>query len=159
MKRVCASTILGWLICLLIPTLIIASENTEETVAKKEIITRLENWSKDFNAKNIPGVCGLFANDLVASYPGTMDRNYEEMCRHLKQVLLPTNQILRYETPEIEQMIFAGDVVVVRLIWTLKIASKDQTSEEIIKEKGLDVFKRQKDGSWKIQISYAYPIR
>jgi len=135
-----------------------ALENTEESKAKLEIIGRLEKWSKDFNAKNIPEVCGLFAKDLVASYPGTADRNYDDMCRQFKEKLIRSDLILRYEVPEIEQVVFAGDIVVVRLIWTLKTSQKDQPSTEIIREKGLDVFKRQKDGVWKILISYAYPI-
>jgi ketosteroid isomerase-like protein len=44
----------------------------------------------------------------------------------------------------------SGDLAVVRLTWTLKVrnegASGDVTSEEV----GLDVFRRQPDGRWKI---------
>ena len=95
---------------------------------------------------------------LVASYPGTKDRNYREMCRSLDASLTGADKIFRYETPEIEQILIDGDLAVVRLVWTLKISFKNRTDTETIKEKGLDIFKRQPDGSWKIAISYAYPL-
>jgi len=122
---------------------------------REKIVNALQQWPEDFNAKNTQAVCALFAPDLIASYPGTQDRNYKEMCRHLTAVLSSTDKTYRYEAPKIEQVIIEGDLAVVRLIWTLQISTKKQT--EKITEKGLDVFKRQKDGSWKIAISYAYP--
>lgn len=118
--------------------------------SEQEINHLLQKWPQDFNAKNLEATCNLFSPDLIASYPGTPDRNYEAMCQTLKNAFEKT---LTYEAPIIEQIIIEGDLAVVRLIWTLK------ANEESVQEKGLDVFKRQKDGSWKIIISYAYPIR
>jgi ketosteroid isomerase-like protein len=57
--------------------------------------------------------------------------------------------------PEFWQAIFAFSIV--RLIWTSRMSDKSRSETTTIKEKGLDVFKRQGDGSWKIVISYAYP--
>lgn len=135
--------------------MIFSLENEAEAKSREEIIQLLQKWPKDFNAKNIGAVCELFAPNLVASYPGTLDRNYEEMCRHLTAVLTQTDKIFHYDPPLIEQVIIEGNLAVIRLIWTLKISSKNGT--ETIKEKGLDVFMRQNDGKWKIAISYAFP--
>lgn len=115
-----------------------------------EIERVLNQWPADFNAGNAPAVCSLFAPDLLASYPGMQDIHYEQMCSKLTRVLKEGKH--RYEAPEIEQVILQGDLAIVRLIWTLK------TAEETVREKGLDVFKKQQDGSWKILISYAYPL-
>lgn len=134
-----------------------SSEVAVEAKFRQEIVNLLQQWPRDFNAKNIEATCGLFAPDLIASYPGTADRNYQEMCRSLKAVLTDSNRTFSYEAPNIEQIIIQGDMAVVRLIWSLKISSENPLKTELIKEKGLDVFKRQKDGSWKIAISYAYP--
>lgn len=128
-----------------------------ESCSQKEIVDLLQKWSNDFNAKNIQGVCGLFAPDLIASYPGGKDRNYEEMCLYLSKALADPEKTFTYEPPEIEQIIIEGDLAVVRLVWLLQISYKHRSDIEVIKEKGIDVFKRQKDGSWKIAISYAYP--
>lgn len=121
----------------------------------EKILNALKKWPEDFNAKNAQAVCGLFAPDLVASYPGTQDKNYDEMCRHLTKALASKDKTYHYDTPQIEQILIEGDIAVVRLMWTLKTSTK--THAETIREKGLDVFKRQRDGSWKIAISYAFP--
>ena len=36
--------------------------------------------------------------------------------------------------------------------------TKDKQSEIVEREQGLDVLKKQPDGSWKIYISHAYPM-
>jgi ketosteroid isomerase-like protein len=125
--------------------------------SRQEIVDLLQKWPRDFNAKNIEAVCGLFAYDLIASYPGTVDKNYQQMCSFLQAALTDPERTFLYEAPNIEQIIVQNDIAVVRLIWNLKIFYKNQSNIDVVKEKGLDVFKRHKDGSWKIVISYAYP--
>jgi ketosteroid isomerase-like protein len=139
-------------------SIIFPLESVAELKEQSEIIRLLQKWPEDFNAKNIQAVCRLFAPDLIASYPGSSDRGYEEMCRQLTKVLTDSDRLFRYDPPKIEQVMIEGDLAVVRLVWTLRISSKDQSAVEIIKENGLDVFIRQGDGSWKIAISYAYPL-
>ncbi len=117
--------------------------------SRQEIVRLLQKWSHDFNEKNIEAACALFAPELIASYPGSPDRNHDEMCETLKKASISN---MSYDVPTIEQILIQEDLAVVRLVWTLK------TPTETIREKGIDVFKRQKDGSWKIIISYAYPI-
>ena len=51
-----------------------------------------------------------------------------------------------------------NDTVAVRLIWTLTVLDASGAALEIVKEQGIDVFRRQPDGSWKISISHAYPL-
>jgi len=136
-----------------------AIENKEDIESKQEIMALLRQWPENFNAGKIPEVCQLFANDLVASYPGIKDRNYEEMCRHLTLVLKHPEKKFRYNHPDIEEMIIQGDLAIVRLIWTLNMIDIKRSTSKVIREKGLDIFKRQKDGSWRIAISYAYPER
>lgn len=126
--------------------------------ANEEIIDLLKKWPQDFNAKNIDEVCGLFAPDLVAAYQGAPDRNYEEMCLSLTSILSDKTKTFTYDEPVIEQVIVQGDMAVVRLIWHLTVFDADKKPIESIKERGLDVFKRQKNGRWKIAISYAYTL-
>ena len=51
-----------------------------------------------------------------------------------------------------------GELSVVRLIWTLTVVARDARATETIEEPGIDVFRRQPDGSWKISRYLAYPI-
>lgn len=128
----------------------------EANLARQEIVQRLQQWPLDFNARRIEPVCQLFAPDLVASYPDSKDRNYAEMCRGLTRVLADQETSYHYEAPEIEQIIIEGNMAVVRLIWPLTITHMDGRAPEMVREKGIDLFRRQSDGSWRIAISYAF---
>ena len=131
------SILFTFLIC---SDVIFSLESDAESRARLEIVSRLQKWPEDFNAKNIQEVCGLFAPDLIASYPGTADRNYDEMCRQLTGILSNPDKIFRYEVPKIEQILIDHDLAVVRLIWTLIVSNKYISDTELIKYSVLDVF-------------------
>jgi steroid delta-isomerase len=56
---------------------------------------------------------------------------------------------------DIKEILVFGDVAVVRLVWTLTIEEKDGREIKSV-EPGMDVFRRQADGSWKIVRYMAY---
>jgi len=95
---------------------------------------------------------------MILSYPGTPDRNYDETCQGFGSQLGRTDRTFRYDAPEIEEILVSGDLSIVRLIWTSRISGAGLAGEIVEREKGLDVFKKQADGTWKILISHAYPI-
>lgn len=118
----------------------------------------LNQWPKDFNAKKVQEVCSLFAKDLIATYPDAIDKNYNQMCENLTKVLNDKDVDYSYAQPKIEQIIVEGNLAAVRLIWTLKVAPKSGGDAAVVNERGLDIFRKQVDGTWKIAISYAYPM-
>lgn len=124
-----------------------------------EIRERLNQWPKDFHEKKYEQVCSLFAQNLIASYPGAPDRDFNQMCQHLSLAMHNSETLFDYAAPQIEEMILDKEIVAVRLIWTLTITDSKTQKKEIIRERGLDIFQRQPDGTWKIRISYAYPDR
>lgn len=133
--------------------------NQNSSTDEAAIRSALEEWPQAFNAKNAPRVCDLFAHDTVLSYPGTQDRNYETMCQQFTALLKRTDRTIRYDPPAIEHIEVSGDMGVVRLVWTARISVPDTSTEVVEREKGIDVFKKQADGQWKIRISFAYPLR
>jgi len=56
---------------------------------------------------------------------------------------------------DIKEIVVFGDVAVVRLVWTLTIKEKDGREFKSV-EPGMDIFRRQADGSWKIVRYMAY---
>jgi ketosteroid isomerase-like protein len=149
--------VIAWCGFCLIAGEIPALSASPEAGVPAEIRRALEKWPRDFNAKDAPGVCGLFAPDLVASYPDQPDKNYDGMCRQLTAALKNPEKTFHYEAPQIEDILVSGDLAVVRLVWTLSITDRNVPAGVTIKERGIDVFTRQKDGAWKISISHAYP--
>jgi steroid delta-isomerase len=122
-----------------------------------EIRQRFQRWTADFNAKDAAGVCDLFAPDLVYSIPGVVQGTRETLCANLATMLARSDITLRYDNPDIHDIIVMGDVAVVRLTWTLTTevnGVKDRTTEE-----GMDIFRRQPDGRWSIARFVAFTTR
>ena len=124
--------------------------------ARADIRAALERWTTAFNERDVPGACALFTRDLVATYPGVPDRDYQAMCRHLSSVLRDPARSLRYSF-ELEEILVSGDFAVVRLVWTLLNARPGETPERLVRERGVDVFRREND-TWKVMRSMAYPM-
>ena len=129
---------------------------TDDT--ETQVRAALARWPDDFAAKRTANVCALFAPDAVLSYPGSRDRSFADACAQFATLFASTDKTFTYAPPEIEEVLVDGDTAVVRLVWTLTVTDASGTAIDIVREKGLDVFRRQPDGTWKIRISYAYPL-
>jgi ketosteroid isomerase-like protein len=125
--------------------------------AEAQVRAALAAWPEDFAARRTAAVCGLFAPDAVLSYPGTRDRDFDATCSHFRDLFAIRDRSFTYAAPEIEEVVAGRDTVVVRLVWTLTVADPTGKTLEVVRERGVDVFRRQPDGSWKIRISHAYP--
>jgi uncharacterized protein (TIGR02246 family) len=126
-----------------------------DSAAQAEIRAALTQWMADFNAGNADKVCGLFAPDLIAQYRGQPERGYDGICDLLKRSLSDRTKTYSY-TLALKEVLVAGDLAVVRLTWTLKVKRNDASGEITSDEPGMDIFRRQPDGSWKISRYIAY---
>ena len=124
---------------------------------REQIAGRLNGFADAFNARDAGEACDLFAPDLVATIPLGADTTREKLCGNLARLLSLKDLQLRYDHPEIHEIIVSGDLAVVRLVWTLT-AQKDGISDTT-QEGGLDVFRRQPDGRWSIARMAAFPFR
>jgi uncharacterized protein (TIGR02246 family) len=116
----------------------------------------LRQWPNDFNAENLVGVCGLFADDVVLVYPGGPDRDRQQFCDRMQTLFDDPAKQFSYDAPDIGEVLVEGDLATVRLMWKLTIRDTSGKVLDTIDENGLDVFRRQPDGSWKIHISHAF---
>jgi steroid delta-isomerase len=116
----------------------------------------LEKWTADFNAGNAQEVCGLFSSELRYDFRGHPERNYRDICSLLHRSLENKTKKYAYSV-QIKEILVWGELAVVRLVWMLKLQSINPPgpSAESI-EPGMDIFRRQADGSWKIIRYIAY---
>ena len=128
-------------------------DTTKDSAA---IETALQQWPKDFNAKNVVGVCGLFADDVVLAYPDGEDRSRNEFCTRMQKLFDDPAKRFSYAPPDIREVLVDGDLATVKLFWTLTTTDSSGKVIDTGVEDGLDVFRRQPDGSWKIHISHAF---
>ncbi|MFO1036872.1 MAG: nuclear transport factor 2 family protein [Geminicoccaceae bacterium] len=115
----------------------------------------LLDWTDAFNAGRADRVCALFAPDLRFRFQGTPERGYPEMCAQLQRALADRDHRLAYR-PDIEEIIVSGDLAAVRLVWTSEVRDAAGKLLESTEEPGLDLFRREPDGTWRIFRYLAY---
>jgi ketosteroid isomerase-like protein len=122
--------------------------------AQAAIRRALLQWTADFNARRADKVCDLFAPDLKADICTAPEQTYQIVCDRLKRVLSDNAHSYAYGL-DIKEILEFGDIAVVRLTWTLTIASGAEALTKSVEE-GIDVFSRQPDGTWKSMRFMAY---
>lgn len=110
-----------------------------------DIRARLLQWTDDFNAKRIEPVCDLFSKELISTVRGQGDLGYTTRCDILTKSLADPARDFHYEV-DIHEVIVSGDLAVVRLTWTLFVTPMNVTAVE----PGMDVFRKEADGAWRI---------
>jgi uncharacterized protein (TIGR02246 family) len=126
-----------------------------DTAAETAIRDALTKWTADFNARDASHICDLFAPDLRYDFRGLPERDYNAMCSALNRALGDRSKTLTYSF-DIKEIIVAGDMAIVRLVWTSKLSNSGSGEVSETKEPGLDVFRRQSDGTWRISRYLAF---
>ena len=139
---------LGCVLVLALTAAIAASARADQASDQVAIRERLQRWTTAFNTRDATGTCDIFASDLAYSIPGVPLGSRQSICADLSTAFGNSVIQLRYDNPNIHEIIVSGDFAVVRLTWTLTVqkgAERDVTTEE-----GMDLFRRQPDGRWSI---------
>jgi steroid delta-isomerase len=126
------------------------ADNTETAI--RDVLSK---WTIDFNARDASHICDLFAPDLVYDYRGFPERGYDSLCGLLLRSLADRTKTFTYIL-DIKEIMVSGDLAIVRLVWTLNVTSPGASKAVESREPGLDVFRRQADGSWRIIRYIAY---
>jgi len=135
------------------------------------IRARLTDWAAAFNAGDAGRVCDLFADDLQSDVETAPTGDKASVCARLKAALAKPDRRLTYAVT-IHDILVSGDMAAVRLTWTStlgaagEITSAKSEQEKSAPEKseswaeqGLDVFRRDPDGAWRIVRYMAYGTR
>ena len=126
-----------------------------DTAAETAIRDALTRWTADFNARDANRICDLFAPDLRYDFRGVPERDYSAMCSLLHRALGDRSKKITYSF-DIKEIIVSGDMAIVRLVWTSRASQESSSQVTETKEPGLDVFRRQPDGQWRIARYMAY---
>ena len=153
MKR-CVLAIFSAACGLIAVTMLPAAAQTDGA-AEKAIRDALSKWTDDFNARDATRICDLFAPDLRYDFRGSPERDYDAMCSLLHRALADRSKTFTYSF-DIREIIVSGDIAIVRLVWTSKVTREGSTQVMETREPGLDVFRRQADGKWRIARYIAY---
>lgn len=125
-----------------------------DDAAQSQIRSALTQWTADFNAARADKVCALFAPDLRADVRGQPERDYGALCELLQRSLGDRTKRYAYAL-DIKEILVWGDIATVRLVWTLTVQPNDAPAATSV-EPGMDIFRREGDGSWKITRFMSY---
>jgi uncharacterized protein (TIGR02246 family) len=132
----------------------VASARAEVEADKAAIAARLEDFAAAFNARDALRACGVFAPDLISTMRGRPDNDRDAICKRIATALADRAKDTLY-APDIREIIVSGDLAVVRLVWNVTFRRAGRVTGAA-KEPGLDVFRRQPDGSWAISRFLAF---
>lgn len=139
----------GVLVLLVVAVLLNAtSVRADDDASRAAIAGALKQWTEDFNAGRADKVCDLFARELRADFRGQPERGYDAQCDLLRKSLADRTRAFSYALA-IKEILVWGDAAVVRLTWTLTVRPKGGREITSV-EPGLDVFRKEKDGRWRI---------
>jgi ketosteroid isomerase-like protein len=119
------------------------------------IRAELDAWTQAYNARQRDSICGIFSKELRYKFGEVPDRGYNDVCIALRG-LLADKTIRSHYTLDLREILVYGDIAVVRLIWILDESKAGSNHTVRSLEPGMDIFQRQKDGSWKIIRYLAY---
>ncbi|MGV0852353.1 YybH family protein [Mycolicibacterium phlei] len=126
---------------------------------RQAIIAALQRFSADFNAKDFDATCALFAEDVAMHYPGQQPvHGRDEFCAGLRERLSDPARSYHYDPPQIHEVLVDGDLATVSLTWVLTVRDAAGAVLDTVEEDGLDVLRRQPDGTWRIHISHAFTV-
>jgi steroid delta-isomerase len=145
----------GTLAALAMVAFLTPSTAQPDVAGEAAITEALLKWTKDFNAGDTREICALFAPDLRYDYKGHPERGFDDICGLLQRSLRDRTKTYVYSL-KIKEILVSGDLAVVRLIWTLNVSPGGAAGESISEEPGMDIFRRQPDGSWRIIRYMAY---
>jgi steroid delta-isomerase len=143
------------LILVLTLTLAPSAPAAAEDDAQAAIRDALLQWTADFNARRADKVCDLFEPGLIYDFQGLPEQRFDDICPRLKRALGDDTRSWTYAQPDMKEILVFADMAVVRLTWTSTVAGGAEGEVKSV-EPGMDIFRRQSDGSWKIMRYMAY---
>lgn len=100
------------------------------------------------NAADPDAIMALYARDIVLSYPGVPDMDYETLARGYREMVGTPGVTLR-TVPRIHEILVSGDLAVVRVTWTTTLTRGEPARSTTRLARDLQVWRREPDGSWK----------
>ncbi|HWS85861.1 MAG TPA: SgcJ/EcaC family oxidoreductase [Pyrinomonadaceae bacterium] len=124
-----------------------APDARDETVAVRAAFERLVKAFRDRDAR---AVMALIAEDALLSHAGSRDRDHPALAEVFTKMLAPRPELSETIDPELEEVQVSGNTAFLRITWRTKWSLKDSGKEGSSVNRDLEIWRKQKDGSWKL---------
>ena len=105
---------------------------------------------KAFRDRDARAVAALIAEDALLSHAGSRDRDHPALAEVFTKMLAPRPNFSETIDPELEEVQVSGDTAFLRITWRTKWSLKDSGKEGSSVERDLEIWRRQRGGSWKL---------
>ena len=140
---------------LLSPTITLAEDRTNaDRAAETAIRARLLAWTEAFNRGDAAATCELFTQDLQSDMQGAPAGDKAAVCARIAKALAKSPGRLAYAF-DIKDIMVSGDLAMVRLTWIL---TERPEGRLVSRDEGMDIFRREGDGMWRIARYMAFPV-
>lgn len=115
------------------------------------------DWTAAFNRKDLTKSCDLFATEVKANYQGVPAKNYQTICDGFKKIFHSDLKSYQYHF-QLHDVYREGNLAALRITWYLEIYEHGQLKSKT-EDEGIDIFKRDHQGQWKIVNYIGYQVR
>jgi len=106
------------------------------------------DWTKSFNQKDMVGTMSIFAPVCEAALPDANHKTYDQIEAGFKKLFADKSKSFKY-TYDVLHIWRSGDLAAVRITWHLSTYENGKLIDKN-DELGMDVLKRNKQGTWQI---------
>lgn len=130
-----------------------------ETCSPEPAVTRaFEGFVNARNARDPDAVMSFFAKDALLSYPGHPDSGFDALREIFRKNYSNPDLQGRYSA-DIQEVQVSGGLAFVRVVWTADLKQKSTGRQVRTRDKDLEIWRCQPDGSWKLYRGLSFPIQ
>jgi uncharacterized protein (TIGR02246 family) len=144
-------------ISLLFAGALLGAEPSNPESAQSAVTRAFEGLVRARNARDPDEVMSFFAKDALLSYPGSPDSGFDALREIFRKNYSNPDLQGRYSV-DIEEVQVSGDLAFVRVVWTADLEQKSTGRKVHTRDKDLEIWRCQPDGSWKLYRGLSYPI-
>jgi steroid delta-isomerase len=130
------------LVFLLLTSSAFADPKADAEAIRKNILT----YTDAVIAREHEPILALFAPDIILSYPGIPDQDYETLRKAYSE--MRTREPGEVTTkPDIQEILVSGDLGFARIVWNTTVTKDGQVTKRQMKD--LQVWRREPHGKWR----------
>lgn len=143
-------------VSLLFASALLGAEPSNPESAQSAVTRAFEGFVSARNARDTDAVMSFFAKDALLSHPGSPDAGFDAL-REIFRKGYSNPDLKGHYSVDIEEVQVSGDLAFVRVVWTADLEQKSTGRQVRTRDKDLEIWRCQPDGSWKLYRGLSFP--
>lgn len=140
----------------LVLVLAAASALADAAADAEALRKNIQTYTDAVIARDPDTVMSLFAPDILLSYPGIPDQDYETLKKEYTEEMKLRAPGAVTTRPDIEEILVSGDLGIARIVWNTTVTKDGTVTKRQMKD--LQVWRREPSGKWRFIRGIHYRI-